>query len=372
MKDNSIKDNSVGIQAGNNLTINQTVNELPVTLQNMLIELLKPSIEEIGKSLQNEISTDVSKSIGNQIKSALEESFVKSIKEQIRSQNINSHLEIVINKIHSDGENNQRPRERIHETLEKTDLFIEWVESAENISPDKIVISKIWENWLYQLSQSSDTSNQKILLDCMKQLTPDDADILLGYRRRKYKAIRQLLFGNNLKSSGKTKYITNKLYNIGLLQRSYYLELLAFIFSFVIIFILNDASTIVDNVRIFLDPTKIVKDNIYNFGEPITYIGSFVFPLLIYFTKPYYYLTWLGSEIVSFAHPQSYSLTKNALTRVIAEGVPKEIVENLLPLRHRIYHSKEEFVEAILECINSDQFEEYREVIFKYGRDLDS
>lgn len=121
---NIIKEKSIGVQAGRDLTVNQTINDLPRSIQNMFVELLKPSIEQIGENLQRDISTDVSNSIGEKIKGALEDGFVKSIKEQIKAKNLNYHIEMVFKKIHDHVSKSRHSRKSVYETLKKTDLFI--------------------------------------------------------------------------------------------------------------------------------------------------------------------------------------------------------------------------------------------------------
>ena len=351
MKDNTIKDNSVGIQAGHDLTVSQTVNELPESMQNMFLELLKPSVEQIGKNLQSEISSDVSKSIGMKIRTVLEDGFVKSLKDQIKSQNLNYHLEVVLKKIHEDGNEDQGSNEKIHKVLKKTDLFLEWVESAEDISPEDNVLSKIWQNWLYKLSQSRDNANNKILLDKMKQLTPDDADVLLRNRRRSLSRL-----GGNLRADGKLNYLTKKLSDMGLLVRNYYYEIATFLFSLIVIwFFLN---RVFDSIH-----TSVFK----NIDESFLYLGSFIIPLLFYMYKPFYSLTWIGKEIVSFANSKIYSLNGESFENLKKEGVPKEIIKKIKLLIYTKFYTENEFIEALSKQINSDQLKKYKVIILKHS-----
>ncbi|MEE9338560.1 MAG: hypothetical protein V3U87_10800 [Methylococcaceae bacterium] len=351
MKDNTIRDNSLGIQANNNVNINQTVNELPDAMQNMFVELLKPSIKQIGENLQNEISSDISTSIGKEIRSILEKSFVQSIKEQVYSQNLNSHIQVVFKRIHNENSNRRKPIEEIHETLEKTDLFMEWVENAEHIPSDGGDLSKIWQNWLYELSQGSNTSDQKILLNIMKKLTPEDANTLLRFRWNK-----RLFSRSYLESSGKSKYITNKLSEIGLIKRNYFSEIVLFFLLIILGWYFKD----------FIDSQDYASKIKFSY-ETVIYLVSVSVPLLVYFIKPCYQLTWIGKEIVSYANPKKYSLTSKSLASIKDSGISEDITKNLKPLLYTKFHTESDFNEAVKSHIGHSQFEKYNSVILKYG-----
>ena len=310
MKNTTIKDNSVGVQAGRDLTVTQTVNHLPESMQNMFLEILKPSVEQIGENLKNEISTDVSKSIGKKIRTVLEEGFVKSIREQIKEKNLNYHIEMVIKKIHEDDKKDNRSREELHKTFQKVDLFLEWVECAEDISAKDSTLSEIWQNWLYKLSQSRDSSNQKILLNKMKQLTPEDAEILLRFRGNRFRRLT-----SNLNTDDKLSYLTKKLIDMGLLKRFYYHELFSFISSLVFIFAL-----------LTFGFDEITRPEIITQLEPSFYLFSLLFPILIYNQMPSYKLTWIGKEILSYSYAKIYSLRANTFENLKNEGIPKEII----------------------------------------------
>ena len=339
------------MQANGDLTVNQTtVNELPDSIQNMFIELLKPSVEQIGKNLKEEISSNVSNSIGMKIRTVLEDGFVRSIKEQIKSHNLNYHIEMVFKKIHDNDNKNQRTKEEIHETLNKTDLFLEWIESAESISPQDSVLSKIWENWLYSLSRGRDNPNHKILLDKMKQLTPEDADVLL--RNRRNSLIRP---GNQLSDDGKLGYISKKLSDMGLIKRFYFFELFTFISSLVAIWVL------------FNVPSPVTANTEFNtqFQLPL-YALSLLFPTFFYIKRPFYRLTWIGSEIVSYSNQTIYRFDRESFKKLNTEGVPKEILNKIRTITYNVYYTKTEFIETILNHINKDQFEDYKDIFFKY------
>lgn len=296
MSKNIIKEDSIGLQAGGDITVNKTVNELPKTIHDMFVELLHPSIEQIGEDLKNEISGDVSKSIGEKVKNVLKDGFIKSIKDQIRSENLNYHIKVVLNKIQldnakrqescepgravkdQDGSGESQKKESVYETIKKTDLFLEWVEGAENVSKEDDIISEIWQDWLYRLSCGEEISDSKMLLEKMKVLTVEDAKLLL-----RLKGGGTLLLNSIKSPDEKYKYLIQRLSGLDLIKRNYGNEFIFMIFSFIIILVVS-----------VLPVVDFVKNSCY--------VIAVIMPLFIYFFVPSYKLTWLGGRIVGKAN----------------------------------------------------------------------
>jgi len=349
---NTISEGSIGLQAGGNLTVNQTINELPNAIQDMFVELLRPSIKQLGENIRKELSADVSNSIGDRVKNALDQTILRSLREQIKAENLNYHIEMVIKRIRSEDERQHYSRESLNDTFKKTELFLEWMETAEDIPPQDAILSGIWQNWLYNLSRGTDNSEQKLLLDKMKQLTHEDADILLiHYPVRRPSFIYMSVFSlNSRPRSGKAEYITKKLHDLGLLNRSYFLEIVSFLVSITSAFFVKKFIT-------FHEPSSE--------SSLLIYLCSLILPMMFMFLMPNFKLTWLGSRIVSYAKPGRYMLNAQSFAVLEKEKVPIEVLKKLEPLKYEMFRSEIEFTGAISDKISKEEFDKYRELILK-------
>lgn len=281
MVKNEIKENSTGIQAGRDISITQ--NKYSEAIESMIIDILQPSILQVGEQLKSSLSSDLNKSIGNQIRNIIEAEVLSPLKNEINTKNIAYHVNNVKTKVENrnkTGNNNFKDAEY---EISKIDLFGEWIENVENISDSDKLLSKIWEEWLVELSEGKSISKHKIYLEKMKELTSEDAEALLKFNKDE-------LFGR--KTRGIEEYIYRKLNRLELVQKDYTFQI---IYAFIMLIGLIAVISFVD-FKDFINEFSVIKSVWIYF-----ILGFIILPVFMFMRNIRYKLTWLGREIVSFS-----------------------------------------------------------------------
>lgn len=176
---------------------------------------------------------------------------------------------------------------------EKAKLAKEWIEPVSDIPISDEILSSIWEQWYKEMLSSNDTSNYKVILSIMKEMTAEDARFLLWINGLKK-------YSPDFSNPTKKTYLIKRLKNWELIyvgkSRLKILIILVFIFVVTpIIFISNKSSETMD----------ILMDN-YAFFFGLLFVLAVILGGIILKMTDVWHLstlkpTWIGKHIISFA-----------------------------------------------------------------------
>jgi hypothetical protein len=230
-----------------------------ISLTPLLTAIFKPSAEYIGKELKE------------YLKSKVEE-----LKENRRENNLKAHIEIVREKI----EKTPNPKNIESPTFMQLEFFDEWVNCVQDVDPEEVGLSEIWENLLLRASQGNTIHPE--LLSGVKKLTPKEAKFLAEFEHR----VPTLPFLGGYVSL-ENKYLAKSLESKGFLEKD---------FTFTFIFI----PTILFTVYVMYYYFEVVIGRLI----PIQYVVAlgggliFAFALTVKSGFSRWRRSWLGVEIL--------------------------------------------------------------------------
>jgi hypothetical protein len=165
-----------------------------ISLTPVVTSLLKPSADLLGVELRD---------------------FLKHKIENAKAKRKARNLEEHVRKVRGRLENLPPRQSREHESLERLELFDDWVDGAASVDPEDEVLSSIWENLLFKMAAGDWPTRD--LIETMKKLDAQDAKILISLRKG-----TKLLF----KSVEAERYRLERLLSLGLAQKKMSLRLM--------------------------------------------------------------------------------------------------------------------------------------------------
>ena len=163
--------------------LSSTMKEL--TLTPVITSLVKPSADLLGRELHDFLKEKLD-----------------SFKKRKRVENVAGHLKNAQARLNKQCHDSQPPTENV----KQLEFFEQWVEGAQNVSPDDGELAILWQELLVKGMSNSSTSN--LLIDKLKMLSIDEAKTLVSLRKRR----------NTLLFNDKTQFFIKSLADKGLVR----------------------------------------------------------------------------------------------------------------------------------------------------------
>lgn len=240
------------------------------------------------------------KLVGSELKSRLKDIFNEA-RERRRNENLNAHISAVRASL---------PKPPLDDvSYEQLDLFSDWVEGAQDINEDDLILSNIWQEILRDIV--SVHSITKSLIEVMKQVDSRMARLLLSCRREQRYAINlfNLFFKKFGLSVGQQFYdedlfFAKRLEALGLLERHYNRS---FVSIFLVVFVLIIAYFTYDSFIGFVADRGLrevfsIPMFKYTVMLCIALVASIRFNRR-HIVYPSFRLTWTAYELLKYAKP---------------------------------------------------------------------
>ena len=133
-----------------------------ISLTPSITSLLKPTTDYLGTELRDFVKSKV-----------------EDLKARKRKKNVSGHMEKVGVKL---GIPLSYDEESI-DNIQQLDLFDEWLDGAQDISPDDPTLSQLWQGLLRDIVQGK--ANNRLLINTLKELEANEAALLLRYKERR-------------------------------------------------------------------------------------------------------------------------------------------------------------------------------------------
>ncbi len=128
-----------------------------------LDKLLEPTFELIGQELRDYLKEKID-----------------DWKARKRAKNLSEHLRKVKDEISSESHEGSNS----DSTVRQAELFEEWTEGAQEVSPDDKILAEIWQKLLLEIMRGKKID--KIVIEKLKSLSSFEAEILLKFKTRHY------------------------------------------------------------------------------------------------------------------------------------------------------------------------------------------
>lgn len=245
-----------------------------LTLTPALTALLKPTAEYIGQEIKSRIASKVDE-----------------LAERRRQANLLLHLSRVTEETGLNAEVVAGNRQ-LH-------LFQEWVEGAQDISPEEKTLSKMWETLLVKILKGIDFEAK--LMQALSKLSESDAALLLKFARKSHYRPKSSKERYQLDQYQFSELIEESKLRLILITSTMSAALLGAIYM--IYFAIGKIAAIEDPS---VHPNAYITIIYRLFPDlAMVFVIAAIAGFLVWRFAPSYQLTWFGSELIKQANVSS-------------------------------------------------------------------
>jgi hypothetical protein len=132
-----------------------------ISITPTITALLKPTVDYLGIEIRDYFKANV-----------------EEWKTKRRERNLNAHFEAVRDKLTKEPPSNNQSSPSIRQLA----IFDEWIEKAQDIDPEDLELSDIWQNLLAKAARGERVPTEVVA--ALKSLSPKEAQFLVGMARR--------------------------------------------------------------------------------------------------------------------------------------------------------------------------------------------
>jgi hypothetical protein len=228
------------------------------------------------------------------------QNYINRLKKEIGIENIKYHIEEIEERIINLEHFSVQPKSKA-ESVKRFEMVNDWLKGIENVSAEEEELSKIWEGWFLEFDKDSKLSEHKYALEKMKELSAEEAKMLLKIHKSGWIRTRKLYYHSfkeisSRRINSKAQFEINTLIKKSLIEKKSIWN-----FSFLIVVFISICSFVVS--IFFFTASMPLTDLDKSFIGVGTLMLTIVLGFLILETvnKPKYILTWIGERIVSYA-----------------------------------------------------------------------